>query len=83
LRERCARRGDVQDAAARSAQRAVVVAPRWAGRVIDRAIQMLGAGGVSLAWFRAQAWAGARSLRLADGPDEVHITSLARSMLKA
>jgi acyl-CoA dehydrogenase len=60
-----------------------IVAPRMACTVIDRAIQMHGAGGLSQDWFLAQAWAGARSLRLADGPDEVHITSLARSMLKA
>jgi len=60
-----------------------IVAPRMACAVIDRAIQMHGAGGLSQDWFLAQAWAGARSLRLADGPDEVHIASLARSMLKA
>jgi acyl-CoA dehydrogenase len=59
-----------------------IVAPRMACTVIDRAIQMHGAGGLSQDWFLAQAWAGARSLRLADGPDEVHIASLARSMLK-
>jgi acyl-CoA dehydrogenase len=59
-----------------------IVAPRMACTVIDRAIQMHGAGGLSQDWFLAQAWAGARSLRLADGPDEVHITALARSMLK-
>jgi acyl-CoA dehydrogenase len=60
-----------------------IVAPRMACAVLDRAIQMHGAGGLSQDWFLAQAWAGARSLRLADGPDEVHIASLARSMLKA
>jgi len=59
-----------------------IVAPRMACTVIDRAIQMHGASGLSQDWFLAQAWAGARSLRLADGPDEVHIASLARSMLK-
>ena len=59
-----------------------IVAPRMACAVIDRAIQMHGAGGLSQDWFLAQAWAGARSLRLADGPDEVHIAALARSMLK-
>jgi acyl-CoA dehydrogenase len=60
-----------------------IVAPRMACAVIDRAIQLHGAGGLSQDWFLAQAYAGARSLRLADGPDEVHIASLARSMLKA
>jgi acyl-CoA dehydrogenase len=60
-----------------------IVAPRMACTVIDRAMQIHGAGGLSQDHFLAQAYAGARSLRLADGPDEVHIASLARSMLKA
>jgi acyl-CoA dehydrogenase len=60
-----------------------IVAPRRACAVIDRAIQMHGGGGLSQDYFLAQAYAGARSLRLADGPDEVHIAALARSMLKA
>ncbi|MCC7247067.1 MAG: acyl-CoA dehydrogenase family protein [Lysobacter sp.] len=59
-----------------------IVAPRMACAVIDRAMQMHGAGGLSQDHFLAQAYAGARSLRLADGPDEVHIAALARSMLK-
>jgi acyl-CoA dehydrogenase len=59
-----------------------IVAPRMACAVIDRAMQLHGAGGLSQDWFLAQAYAGARSLRLADGPDEVHISALARSMLK-
>ncbi len=59
-----------------------IVAPRMACAVLDRAMQMHGAGGLSQDWFLAQAYAGARSLRLADGPDEVHIAALARSMLK-
>ncbi len=60
-----------------------IVAPRMACAVIDRAMQVHGGGGLSQDHFLAQAYAGARSLRLADGPDEVHIASLARSMLKA
>lgn len=60
-----------------------IVAPRMACRVIDRAIQMHGGAGLSQDLFLAQAYAGARSLRLADGPDEVHIAALARSMLKS
>ncbi len=60
-----------------------IVAPRMACAVIDRAIQVHGAGGLSQDHFLAQAYAVARSLRLADGPDEVHIAALARSMLKA
>jgi acyl-CoA dehydrogenase len=59
-----------------------IVAPRMACAVIDRAMQMHGGGGLSQDHFLAQASAGARSLRLADGPDEVHIAALARSMLK-
>jgi acyl-CoA dehydrogenase len=60
-----------------------IVAPRMACAVLDRAIQLHGAGGLSQDHFLAAAYAGARSLRLADGPDEVHIASLARAMLKA
>ena len=50
-----------------------VVGPRMACEVIDRAIQIHGAGGVSGDYFLAEAYAGARTLRLADGPDEVHL----------
>ena len=60
-----------------------IVAPRMACAVIDRAMQMHGAGGLSQDHFLAQAYAGARSLRLADGPDEVHIAALARALVKA
>jgi len=60
-----------------------IVAPRMACAVLDRAMQLHGGGGLSQDHFLAQAYAGARSLRLADGPDEVHIAALARSMLKA
>jgi acyl-CoA dehydrogenase len=49
--------------------------------VIDRAIQLFGAEGLQHP-FLPHAWAGARCLRLVDGPDEVHITSLARGLLK-
>jgi acyl-CoA dehydrogenase len=59
-----------------------IVAPRMACAVIDRAMQMHGAGGLSQDHFLAAAYAGARSLRLADGPDEVHIAALARSLCK-
>ncbi|MDQ3495317.1 MAG: acyl-CoA dehydrogenase family protein [Pseudomonadota bacterium] len=59
-----------------------IVAPRMACAVIDRAIQLHGAGGLSQDHFLARAYAAARALRLADGPDEVHIAALARSMLK-
>jgi acyl-CoA dehydrogenase len=58
-----------------------IIAPRMACQVIDRAIQLHGAGGLQDP-FLAHAFVGARCLRLADGPDEVHIAALARSMLK-
>ena len=58
-----------------------IVAPRMAVTVIDRAIQLFGAEGLQHP-FLAQAWAGARCLRLADGPDETHIAALARGLLK-
>jgi acyl-CoA dehydrogenase len=55
-----------------------VVAPNMALRVLDRAVQAHGGGGVSGDFFMADAWALARTLRLADGPDEVHLESIAR-----
>jgi acyl-CoA dehydrogenase len=55
-----------------------VVAPSMALRVIDRAVQVHGAAGVSGDFDLAAAWAGARTLRLADGPDEVHRRTIAR-----
>ncbi|HAE46868.1 MAG TPA: acyl-CoA dehydrogenase [Tistrella mobilis] len=55
-----------------------VVAPNMATRVIDRAIQVHGGGGVCQDFFLAKAYAGARTLRLADGPDEVHQETIAK-----
>jgi len=55
-----------------------VVVPRAALRVIDRAIQAHGAAGVSDDFGLAAAWAHARSIRLADGPDEVHRDAIAK-----
>jgi acyl-CoA dehydrogenase len=55
-----------------------VMAPSMALRVIDRAIQAHGGGGVSEDFGLAAAWAGARTLRLADGPDEVHREAIAK-----
>ncbi len=54
------------------------VAPRMALEVIDKAIQVHGGGGVSQDFPLAQFWIYARSLRLADGPDEVHLESIAK-----
>jgi acyl-CoA dehydrogenase len=58
-----------------------VVAPRMALRVLDRAIQAHGGAGVCDDFPLARAWAHARTLRLADGPDEVHLEAIARSEL--
>jgi acyl-CoA dehydrogenase len=58
-----------------------VIAPRIALRVIDRAIQVHGGGGVSDDFPLAQMYAGMRTLRLADGPDEVHVRTVARQEL--
>jgi acyl-CoA dehydrogenase len=55
-----------------------VVAPNMALRVLDRAIQAHGGAGVSGDTFLASAWANVRTLRLADGPDEVHTESIAK-----
>jgi acyl-CoA dehydrogenase len=55
-----------------------VVAPSMALEVIDRAIQAHGGAGVSQDFPLAAFWAGARTLRLADGPDEVHLEALAK-----
>ncbi|KAJ7309822.1 hypothetical protein JRQ81_007892 [Phrynocephalus forsythii] len=60
-----------------------VVAPRMAQRVIDRAIQAFGAAGLCHDHPLAQAFAWARILRLADGPDEVHRAAIAKIELKA
>jgi acyl-CoA dehydrogenase len=59
-----------------------VVAPNMALRVIDRAIQAHGGAGVSADFGLAAAWAMARTLRLADGPDEVHLEAIAKLELK-
>jgi acyl-CoA dehydrogenase len=59
-----------------------VVAPNMALRVLDRAIQAFGAAGVSNDIPLAAQWANARTLRLADGPDEVHRAQLAKLELR-
>ena len=55
-----------------------VIAPNVALAVLDRAIQAHGAAGVCQDTFLAAAWANSRTLRLADGPDEVHREAIAR-----
>jgi acyl-CoA dehydrogenase len=59
-----------------------IVTPAMAEWVVDKAIQAHGGGGVSQDFPLARLWASARSLRFADGPDEVHKRSLARRELR-
>ncbi|MGW0825698.1 acyl-CoA dehydrogenase family protein [Streptomyces sp. NPDC002845] len=59
-----------------------IATPRTVVDIIDRAIQLHGAGGVSQDFPLAELYAGARTLMIADGPDEVHQRSLARRELK-
>ncbi|MFF2304693.1 acyl-CoA dehydrogenase family protein [Streptomyces sp. NPDC058128] len=59
-----------------------IATPRAVVDIIDKAVQAHGAGGVSQDFPLAELWAAARTLKLADGPDEVHQRSLARRELK-
>jgi len=59
-----------------------IAAPAMGCEVLDRAIQLHGAAGVSADLFLAEAYAYARWCRLVDGPDEVHLMSLGRQLLK-
>ncbi len=57
-----------------------IVAPQMACDVIDRAMQIHGAAGLSQDFFFAQAYQMARTIRLADGPDQVHMMQLGRGL---
>ncbi len=59
-----------------------IAVPRMALWVLDKAIQTHGGGGVSQDFPLAALWSGLRTLRLADGPDEVHLASLGRRELR-
>jgi acyl-CoA dehydrogenase len=59
-----------------------IAVPRAVQTIIDRAIQVFGAAGVSSDTPLAELYAGIRSLRIADGPDEVHLASLGRAELR-
>jgi acyl-CoA dehydrogenase len=59
-----------------------IVAPNMALDVLNRAIQIYGATGVSQDTFLAHMYAGIRTLRLADGPDQVHMMQLGRDLAK-
>ncbi len=81
------RAADLMDRAGNKAARTdiamiKVVAPNMALRVIDRAIQAFGGAGVAEDPGLAALWANARSLRLADGPDEVHRATVAKLELR-
>jgi acyl-CoA dehydrogenase len=67
----------------REIQAIKIVTPAMAEWVIDKAIQAHGAGGISQDFPLAHLWASARTLRFADGPDEVHKRSLAWRELKS
>ena len=60
---------------------AKITVPRMAQRVLDRAIQIHGAMGVSQDTFLAAAWSYARTIRIADGPDQVHMQALAKQLI--
>ncbi len=60
-----------------------VVCPQMLLDVLDRAIQAHGGGGVCQDTFLASSWASARTLRLADGPDEVHLETVAKLETRA
>lgn len=65
-------------AALKEVAAAKILVPQSTGRVIDRAIQSFGAEGVSQDTPLAEMWATARIVRIADGPDEVHLQQLGR-----
>ncbi|HEY5722638.1 MAG TPA: acyl-CoA dehydrogenase family protein [Allosphingosinicella sp.] len=79
----CLKAADLMDKAGNKAAQAEIAmikvfAPNMALRIIDDAVQAHGAAGVSQDFGLAQSWAGIRTLRLADGPDEVHNRAIAR-----
>jgi acyl-CoA dehydrogenase len=79
----CLKAADIMDKAGNKAAQAEIAmikvqAPQMALRIIDDAIQAHGGAGVSQDFELAKAYAGIRTLRLADGPDEVHARAIAR-----
>ncbi|HMJ93227.1 MAG TPA: acyl-CoA dehydrogenase family protein [Allosphingosinicella sp.] len=79
----CLKAADLMDKAGNKAAQAEIAmikvfAPNMALRIIDDAVQAHGGAGVSQDFGLARAWAGIRTLRLADGPDEVHNRAIAR-----
>ena len=79
----CLKAADLMDKAGNKAAQAEIAmikvhAPNMALRIIDDAVQAHGGAGVSQDFELARSWAGIRTLRLADGPDEVHNRAIAR-----
>jgi len=79
----CLKAADMMDKAGNKAAQAEIAmikvqAPQMALRIIDDAVQAHGGAGVSQDFNLASTWAGIRTLRLADGPDEVHNRAIAR-----
>jgi alkylation response protein AidB-like acyl-CoA dehydrogenase len=79
----CLKAADMMDKAGNKAAAAEIAmikvqAPQMALRIIDDAVQAHGGAGVSQDFELAKSWAGIRTLRLADGPDEVHNRAIAR-----
>ena len=73
----------VGNRAAHSEIQAIKIAvPRMVEKILDRVIQVFGAAGLSDDFPLAELAAGARALRFADGPDEVHLNSLGRAELR-
>ncbi|WP_402466087.1 acyl-CoA dehydrogenase family protein [Isoptericola aurantiacus] len=59
-----------------------IAVPRAVQKIVDRVMQLFGAAGLSDDQPLAEMFAGARALRIADGPDEVHLASLGRAQLR-
>ena len=59
-----------------------IAVPRMLERIVDRMMQLYGAGGMSQDFPLADFYAGARALRIADGPDEVHLSALGKAELR-
>lgn len=76
----------IDEVGARAARKEIAmikaVVPAMHSQVVDRAIQVFGAMGLTPDTPLADLWIGARCLRLADGPDEVHLRSIARLELR-
>jgi acyl-CoA dehydrogenase len=73
----------VGNRAAHSEIQAIKIAvPRMLEKIVDRMMQLYGAGGMSQDYPLADFYAGARALRIADGPDEVHLNALGKAELR-